>query len=157
MSLEPEDLMPPSADPPWLTIAKREIGVRELPGERVNKRIVEYFSHTRLGGLAGDDSTPWCAAFVGFCLDTAGQKGTRRANARSYLDWGDKLEEPRVGCVAVLWRGSIESTAGHVGFFIESPKTHRVILLGGNQNNCVSYQEYGTGRVLEYRWPKGVP
>lgn len=157
MSLEPEDLMPPSADPPWLTIAKRELGVRETPGGRASPRIIEYFAHTRLGGHALDDSTPWCAAFAGFCLDTSGFPGTHRANARSYLDWGERLDEPRLGCITVLWRKSIESSAGHVGFFVDSPKKHRLILIGGNQDNGVSYGEYGTGRVLQYRWPKGFP
>lgn len=145
--------LPPTEDPPWFAIAKGELGVAELPGARSNDRIVEYFSHTRLGGNAINDSTAWCSAFVNFCVDTAGYRGTHRANARSWLDWGVRLEEPCVGCVTVLWRGHPDSPQGHVGFFA-SALPHRVVLLGGNQNNRVGYHEYGDGRVLGYRWPR---
>lgn len=139
--------------PPWVEIALRERGTRELPGERSNPRIIEYFSYTRLGGTTITDSTAWCSAFVNFCVEKAGDRPTHRANARSWEDWGEKLREPRVGAIAVLWRGTPESHAGHVGFLIqELPNT--VVLLGGNQDNMVGYKEYGKGRVLSYRWPR---
>lgn len=144
---------PPDDGPPWLEIAKRELGVKELPGARSNPRIIEYFAHTRLGGSAIEDSTAWCSAFVNFVMDQAGYRGTHRANARSWLDWGDKLDEPRVGAITVLWRNSRESGAGHVGLFVAG-LPQRVVLLGGNQSNAVGYQEYGEGRVLGYRWPR---
>ena len=147
---------PEQLEPPWLTLAKAEIGVKEIPGARSNARIIEYFSTTRLGGPAGGDSTPWCSAFCNWVMQQAGYIPTRRANARSWLTWGEEIDEPRLGAIAVLWRDNPVSPAGHVGFYVAS-LPNRVVLLSGNQNNAVGYKEYGTGRVLSYRWPKGVP
>jgi uncharacterized protein (TIGR02594 family) len=141
--------------PPWLEVAKGELGVAEVPGARSNDRIIEYFAHTRLGGNAINDSTAWCSAFVNFVMDTAGYRGTHRANARSWLGWGVKLEEPCVGAITVLWRGHPGSPQGHVGF-LTAVLPNRVVLLGGNQDNRVGYHEYGIGRVLSYRWPRAL-
>lgn len=143
----------PTGYPPWYEVAQQEIGVKEVPGVRSNPRILEYFAHTRLGGNALNDSTAWCSAFVNFVMDKAGYKGTRRANARSWLDWGEKLHEPRLGCITVLWRTHPDSPQGHVGF-LSAVLPNRVVLLGGNQNNEVGNHEYGDGRVLGYRWPR---
>ena len=136
-----------------MDFARAELGVKEVPGERSNPRIVEYFSHTRLGGSAISDSTPWCSAFANFVMDAAGYRGTHRANARSWLEWGEQLNEPRLGCICVLWRESPQSAAGHVGF-LTMALPHRLVLLGGNQSDGVSIREYGTSRLLGYRWPR---
>ena len=44
-------------------------------------------------------------------------KSTRSLLARSYASWGERLDEPRIGAVAVLSRGS-DPALGHVGFVI---------------------------------------
>jgi uncharacterized protein (TIGR02594 family) len=141
--------------PPWLEVAKGELGVAELPGARSNERIIEYFAHTRLGGNAINDSTAWCSRVRQLRDGYRGYRGTHRANARSWLDWGVKLEEPRVGAITVLWRGHPDSPQGHVGF-LTAVLPNRVVLLSGNSDNRVSYKEYGIGRVLSYRWPRAL-
>lgn len=137
-----------------MAIAKGELGVKEIPGARSHPRILEYFGATRLGG-APEDETPWCSAFANWVLREAGINGTHRANARSWLHWGTPvpLDEPRLGAIAVLWRDSPESPKGHVGF-LASTLPGRVVLLGGNQGNRVSYREYGSARLLALRWPQ---
>jgi uncharacterized protein (TIGR02594 family) len=141
-------------EPPWMEAAKKELGVAEIAGPESNPRIRLYYTATALGGDPEDTATPWCSAFVNFVLEQAGYKGTRRANARSWLDWGDKLEQPRHGCIAVLWRNRPESPQGHVAFYDRERDPGSIWLLGGNQGNRVSYAHYPKRRVLEYRWPK---
>lgn len=138
--------------PPWLDVAIGELGTREFRGSETNPEILKYWKATSLGGHPSDE-VPWCAAFAGWCLQQAGYRGTRRANARSYLSWGEELLEPRVGAITVLWRGDKLGPNGHVGF-LTAVLPYRVVLLGGNENNGVSFKEYGSGRVLQYRWPR---
>ena len=68
------------------------------------------------------------------------------------MRWGAPLDEPRLGAVAVLTRGS-DPFAGHVGFFVGAADD-RVFLLGGNQGDAVAVEAFDAGRVLGYRWPE---
>lgn len=141
--------------PPWLSVAYGEYGVEEIPGPASNPRIDEY--HRIGGGINAGDETAWCASFVGFCIVTAGFKGTGRPNARSYLDWGKSLTVPRLGCIVVLWRGEPDGAFGHVAFLVGMSSDGRILyLLGGNQGNKVAVIEYPAERLLGYRWLKKV-
>lgn len=137
-------------DPEWLITAKKEIGVREIPGKENNPRIVEYHQETSL--KADDDETSWCAAFVNWCLKQSGYQGTNKASAKSFLSLHAKLDRPYHGCIVVLWRNSPDSWTGHVGFYVGGDKEN-VFLLGGNQSNKVCIQAYDKDRVLGYFWP----
>lgn len=135
----------------WMAIAEKEIGVKEIPGSNDNPRIVEYHSATTL--KATDDETPWCSAFVNWCMSMAGITGTKSAAARSWLDWGTPLDEPIRGAIVILKRGAPPS--GHVGF-VELDMGDTIRVLGGNQSDCVKYSTYKKATVLGYRWPKEV-
>jgi len=137
--------------PPWLDAAWAEFGVREIPGKEDAPEILRYFRD------AGDTSveteaTPWCAAFLGAMLKRAGYAGTGSLLARSYLDWGERLDSPRFGAVAVLSRGD-DPNAGHVGFVL-SDTNGKLYLLGGNQGDAVTVASFDKARVLGLRWPK---
>lgn len=138
--------------PPWYKVAQSEMetGVQEIKGKEDNPRIVEYHKATSL--RAPDDETAWCSAFVNWCMMTAGVARTDKANARSWLDWGITLTEPREGCVVVFKRGS-QAWQGHVGFFIGF-QGDQVLCLGGNQGDEVNISGYSKSRVLGYRWGK---
>lgn len=143
-----------SAWPEWMKRAARDVGVREQLGPGTNPRIAEYYAHTSLGGEPEDDHVAWCSAAVNCWMHEAGYRGTRRANARSWLDWGQQLKQPVLGCVVVFWRGDPLSKLGHVGLFCEMEvlKGH-IMVLGGNQGNRVSFQRYPIQRLLGFRWP----
>lgn len=144
--------------------ALAELGTKEIRGTEDHPRIVEYHDYTTLD--AEDDETPWCAAFVNFCLAKSwgcangrswlvlGLTGACRANARSLLEWREPCL-PERGCVVVLWRGSVNGWQGHTGFVCE-PDDGRgnVLILGGNQSNAVTIAPYPRSRVLGYRRPQ---
>jgi uncharacterized protein (TIGR02594 family) len=137
-----------------MRIAEGELGQAEIPGAEHNPRIIEYHAMCTL--KATDDETPWCSSFANWCVYHGGYVGTRRANARSWLDWGYALTQPTEGCVVVLQRGS-SPTAGHVGFFMGDGRNGMIKLLGGNQGDRVSVAEFRRSDVLGFRWPKGLP
>lgn len=145
--------------PPWLIKAIGYLGEKEIRGPKHNPKIVTFWQKIRLPGIK-DDETPWCAAFVGACLELAGFVSTRKGNARSYKNWGRKLSKPCVGAIVVFWRGSRSGWKGHVGYLVGIDGKGRWLILGGNQGNAVSIRAYAApgqpgSRVLDIRWPKG--
>lgn len=133
-----------------MPIALAEQGQIEVPGDADNPRIVEYLKSTTLPPeLAAQDETAWCSAFVNWCVEHSGHKGTRSAAARSWLEWGKAISIPRRGCIAVFSRGE---SSGHVAFYMCSI-LHNYIVLGGNQANRVGVNDYDRARLLGFRVP----
>lgn len=131
-------------------LAKKELGVHETGNN--NPRIVEYLKCVDLDESELNEGTPWCSAFMNFCIQQAGGKGTRNAMARSWLQWGKKLDQPVIGCIIVFWRGSIYGDEGHVAMFAgySADKT-MVMALGGNEDNCVEIKAYPASKILGFR------
>jgi len=148
--LRGDDAGPPMDQPRWLELAWAELGVTEAPGAANNPKVVRYYADAGHPEIHAD-AVAWCAAFVGACLQRAGITGTRSLMARSYLDWGQALEEARTGAVAVLSRGS-DPSLGHVGFLVGMTSSD-VVLLGGNQGDAVTVQAFARSRLVGLRWP----
>ena len=140
------------AIPIWLVFALRELGVKEKPGETHSKRIQEYLATVIEDNGYLEDETPWCSAFVSWCMRESGVSHTATALAQSWLRQLEPLAEPKLGCVVVFWRGRLKSWQGHVGFFVERDRD-QILVLGGNQANAVSFKYYARAQVLGYRWP----
>lgn len=150
--LQPSIASAPVAAFPWFDVAMQELGTSEVVGPGDNPRIVEYLRSTSLGGaMAANDETPWCSAFVNFCVEKSGFAGTDSASARSWLNWGRQTNTPVTGCIAVFERGAPPN--GHVAFYVsENPETIKV--LGGNQGDKVCFAEYDKDRILGFRVPR---
>ena len=142
-----------SEEPEWMVIARNEIGTKEYPGDADNPDVVKYLKSvdTLNASAQIQDETSWCSAFVNWCMEEAGIKGTESAGARSWLQWGRELDSPKKGCVVVLWRGSPTGWQGHVGFFVRETSSS-LYLLGGNQNDEVNISKYPKSRLLGFRW-----
>jgi uncharacterized protein (TIGR02594 family) len=164
--------------PRWYEFALQELAAcvaESRSGE--NPRILEYLAtcDDLEEGEWAQDSTPWCSAFVNWCLGQAGIEGTDSGWAWSWAEWGEPLETPRLGALAVWARGRKSAgepvVTGHVGFLVED-LGDSLLVLGGNQSDCVclkTYPKHGyltdtvtsTGPVRElyeligYRWPVG--
>lgn len=142
----PDDFRPM---PPWMPVALKEIGVREIVGSQHNTRVLQYHATTTL--KASQDEVPWCSSFVNWVLARAQMERTDSAAAKSWLDWGYALDKPIYGAIVVLSRAG----GNHVGFFIDVNEKGDWVLLGGNQNNAVNESAYPADRVLSVRWPEG--
>ncbi len=136
-----------------MSIAKAELGVHTWPAGSSNPRITAYHDGTNIAGY--DDKASWCSSFVNWVLQQAGISGTGSALARSWLVWGEPLQMPVPGCVAVLSREDPNGWKGHVGFFLRADAAN-VYLLGGNQLGEVREHFYPLASVLAYRWPSEV-
>lgn len=102
---------------------------------------------------AGWRITPWCAAFVNWCLKQAGAPHLGIATADAWLRFGTPLPAPVYGCVVVTRpSSSTGSSTGHVAFFTRL-EGNRIRLLGGNQSDAVKESSYPVSWVRGYRWP----
>lgn len=136
-------------------VALTEYGELEQAGTGSNPDVLKYYK--KLGhNWVTDDSTAWCAAFVGYCLEMAGIASTKALNARSYLNWGIATAKPKIGDLVVFWRESLASGFGHVAFFVRIDGNY-VWVLGGNQNDQVKIEKYPLAQLLSYRtYPTSV-
>lgn len=134
-----------------LEVATSQLGVAEIKGQDDNPVIVNYAKEAGITAIS-DDETPWCSTFVSWCVKQAGLSYSRKANARSWMAFGQSTSSPEPGDVVVFWRESPESWKGHVGFYMgHSADLQRVYCLGGNQGNRVSISAYKASTVLGFR------
>jgi len=157
--------------PSYFKLATRLIGTREIGGPQHNPLVLAMHqvtaSHSAGYGsyVPTSDETAWCASFVGFCLYLSGyQLPPLALRARSWLQYGLPVEYPnaRRGDLVVLARSGspVDATVldapGHIGFFdsrLARPASGYLKLLGGNQHNSVSYEEYSDSLLLGIRRP----
>ena len=132
-----------------------------------NPVIIDLFRATRtdpLAAWASGDQTPWCAAFVNWCIArsqlsaptheygrkyslTIREKGTLNASSGSFRCWGEQTDEPTPGDVVVFATTSntvdcaVEPNErvgrGHVGFYL-GEDDEGIHVLGGNQRNPIT-------------------
>lgn len=93
----------------------------------------------------------WCADFMNFVLRRAGGRGTHSRAARSFLEYGKKLDGPRVGAIAILYRKGPNN--GHVGVVRGTDGQGNPIIVSGNHGNAVRQSVYPKSRVLAYVMP----
>lgn len=132
--------------PDVMSVAGKALGLNE---REQSAALNDYLT---TGGQNLDPATTaWCAAFVNATLKQAGVEGTGKLNARSYLDWGQSVDTPQSGDVAVFSRGDPNGWEGHVGFFEGYNPDGTIRVLGGNQGDAVSVASYSPDRLLGFR------
>jgi uncharacterized protein (TIGR02594 family) len=93
----------------------------------------------------------WCADFMNFVLRRSGGKGTQSRAARSFLQYGKKLDGPRVGAIAIMYRKGPNN--GHVGVVRGTDGKGNPILVSGNHGPTVRESMYPKERVMAYVMP----
>jgi uncharacterized protein (TIGR02594 family) len=88
---------------------------------------------------------------MNFVLNKAGGKGTRSRAARSFIDFGKKLDSPRVGAIVIFARGGRNS--GHVGVVRGTDGDGNPIVVSGNHGHKVWESIYPKHKVLAYVMP----
>ena len=139
---------------PWLRTAEQEHGTSEANG--ASRIVGTYHAVNRSGRPTTAIGRPgaWCASFAGFCLSSNDCNAQRDAGAWSYahqrlwqrshqswstLTWGQTLDRPAIGAVAV-YNGP---DGMHVGFAVGFSSNRRnLYLIGGNQGDMVKVSPY---------------
>ena len=92
----------------------------------------------------------WCAAFMNMVLERTGHKRGSSDMAKSFTSYGQRVQGPRVGALAVMSRGK---NGGHVGVVSGIDPSGNVIVVSGNHNNTVAESVYPRSRILAYVMP----
>lgn len=144
----------PLEKPNWIKIAEGEKGVKENTSKtKHDPRVMEY--HGSVGGNINTDETPWCSSFVNWVMKKAGKGGTNSAMAISWKKYGEKLDRPAYGAIAVIdWDGPGPGWKGHVGFVV-GKKGNSILMLGGNQANAVNVKSFPKSKIVAYVVPSG--
>jgi uncharacterized protein (TIGR02594 family) len=152
----PDDLpeeVPASGEPKWLQLARQDLGIKEVPGKAANPEIMRAWRYCDYDPPDGDE-TAWCSAKACEWIERAGLPSTRAPNARSWEKWGATLKSPKPGAVTVFWRGTPNGWQGHVALYLgKGSKPGTIKVLGGNQSNGVTIQDYSEAQLIGYRWP----
>ena len=141
-----------------VSVAESKIGLNEYQHKTVLKEYVGFDPRY----------TEWCAAFVNAVLSDSGMKNLhdmehpQPLTARSFLDWGEKVDLPLPGDIVIFPRGKSD-WQGHVGFYVgwEQHEDGSVYwkILGGNQNDSVSIDLYKSTKALgirRYKYEYGI-
>ena len=131
--------------PPWVSEAQRYIGLHEKRDAKILDKALRLDA----------SEIAWCGAFVGMVIAATLPKEPLPANmlgSRNWLKFGKELTEPKLGAIAVFWRGSKDGWQGHVGIVVGHDKNY-LHILGGNQSDSVSVVKIAKSRLLGYRFP----
>ncbi len=135
-------------DPPWMALARKELGVYEIPGPKDHPRIVWYHGATAAG--EAPDEVAWCSSFLCRMFQEAGIAHPRSKSSHAWKTWGVPIQIAAVGAVAVFDYGNGK---GHVTLVAGKTAAGLIVGLGGNQGQRVKMSAYGPQHLVGYRWP----
>lgn len=136
---------------PLIQEARKFYGEEEIEGEKHNKSILLFFKESGNANITSDEVS-WCSVFISYCAKKAGLSYTKKATAKSWLDYGQKIRNPEPGDLVVFWREDPNSWKGHVAIFLSiDPENNEIICLGGNQDGKVCIRQYSEEYVLGFR------
>jgi hypothetical protein len=126
------------------------VGVREATGHNDGRSVEMYLKSVKVS-----KGNPWCAAFVHWCLDSAGIKNkitawSPSAHNSANLVWMARRlnKEPEPGDVFTLWFPKLKRIA-HTGFVHRKVNSSIYQSVEGNTNEAGSRE--GDGVYKKYR------
>ncbi|WP_369717103.1 PAAR-like protein [Leptotrichia sp. HSP-536] len=153
---------------PWVKIAEEEMkkykGQKESSRDLYNRIQKKYFPDANFGTDKNPSKVAWCAAFVTYCMKTAGYKNSSNPSVGGY-DWGvaprpglpkrgwfeGEKTEPFTGAIGIFkFRGGYS----HVAILVGKRKNGMLVFLGGNQNNEINKTAYEPSRIDYFMKPK---
>ena len=138
-------------------LAQRFIGIKEVDGPVSNPQILSMLKLD--SKWPKDDAVPWCSAFVNYIAWLLRLPRSKSLRARSWLEVGEPidLENAKLAFDVVIIKRKVDDPGpevikyqGHVGFFGGSDGWN-IHILGGNQSNSVTLNQYDANRLLGIR------
>ena len=131
-----------------ISIARSYLGLTELGSTNKHPTIDVWAKSLSGKWLIGQ---AWCGTFMAQVFKEAGlstKVPKEFFRAKAWEAAGTKLDKPAYGCVVIFTRDG----GGHVGFVVGKTKSGMLKVLGGNQSNAVTIQDFDPKRVTSYRW-----
>lgn len=142
--------------PKVLVEALKLLGIKEVPGQGDNIKILKWAESLGLEKVYRKDDIPWCGLFVAYVCKVAGVEGVKDPLwARNWTNFGTKQTVAMLGDILVFVRDG----GGHVGFYVgEDNSSYHV--LGGNQSDMVCITRIRKERcvgIRRTRWKVAQP
>jgi uncharacterized protein (TIGR02594 family) len=154
------------SEPPWVYYARTQIGINE---DDNCSDIVNRYHQANREYKPSDCEIPWCASFVGYCLNQTEFDAQLDAGAASYANpqtrtratgktpesygdpvWGEQVNNPFIGAIGVYKNGN----QYHVTFIIaKSVNGETLYALGGNQGDRVNITGYERSKFVAFMKP----
>jgi uncharacterized protein (TIGR02594 family) len=145
---------PVAGEPPWLARMTSILGLYERAGSADNPAILAMAKACggRIAREYKNDSVPWCALAVNWCLAATGLKGNDSLWALDFRKYGLALAGPAVGAIATKTREG----GGHVFLVVGRTAKGSLVGRGGNQADMVCDQLFEPAEC-RFNWPPGHP
>lgn len=145
-----KNIKPKGTRAPWMDIAIKI--AKEMKGctedkEPMYSKAKSYLRYCNNSFEPTDgENGPWCAAFMNWTIGQVSYSHAKSAASLAPLDAvaGKKYKEikkPIYGCIVVYKHKT--KWKGHTGFLYGMTKSGNYILLGGNQDNTIRFDNYG--------------
>jgi len=141
-----------SDTPPWLALARKDIGIRE---GRDDAKILAYRAFTKERPWVGTKGpgSAWCSDAVNAWMERCDIRGTRNAGAASWKTWG-RISLAMPGAVIVFGPHDPDAAGtGHVGLVNRVLADGWVEVISGNCGNSVKLKKYRLADAVAVRWP----
>ena len=153
---------------PWIKVAEEEMnkykGQKESSRSLYNRIQKTYFPYANFGTDKKPTKIAWCAAFVTYCMKTAGYKNSSVPSVGGY-DWGvaprpklpkrgwfeGEKTQPFVGAIGIF---KFRNGYSHVAILVGKRKNGMYVFLGGNQNDEINKTAFEPSRIDYFMKPK---
>jgi uncharacterized protein (TIGR02594 family) len=133
--------------PRILVEAVKLIGIKEVPGQGDNIKILQWAETVGLEKTYRKDDIPWCGLFIAYVCHQAGLPIVANPLwARNWVNFGTKQKVAMLGDILVFVRDG----GGHVGIYVGEDKTAYHVL-GGNQSDSVCVTRIRKERCIDIR------
>ncbi len=149
-------------EPKWLTIARGDVGIKEVPGPGNNPKLMAAFA--RVAAVSGKwilnvmtgDAIAHCGAVMADWFIRAGIKDLPKnpLSALAWLAFGLPMSGPAPGCVGILTRPGFGT--GHVFLYTGENATH-VRGISGNVGDKICEAWFDKKRIKGWRCPSSSP
>jgi uncharacterized protein (TIGR02594 family) len=129
--------------------ALKYIGLKAIYGPQNESKLIEFWRKIGFNDIK-DDETPWCSTFIMAIFNDLKIEFKANPSARSWLQTGEKIDNPKLGDLCIFWRESPESWKGHVAIYINESALNYFVL-GGNQDGTVSIAPFPKNKLLGAR------
>ena len=150
------DIIVSGRQPVWLEFARAEVGVRKTGLSPGNSKILSYISSTGLTSPNITENYPWQVAFVNWALVKAGVETPMSTLPVQWRQWGVKVKEPMIGCVAIIPHRTFGFTYSVTIGFVAGGSSDAVTVLSGDVNGEVAYRIFPRTLQIEYRCASSI-
>lgn len=123
-----------------------------LQHQDFNKEAIHQYAEEAGFFWVDQEMSSWCSVFLNWAAQKAGLEQTNSAMARSWLNAGYPVTDPKAGDIVVFWQEAPNSKLGQVGIFMGFKAAEDAIeVLGGLPDHSIALTSLPKHQLLGFR------